>query len=196
MNNEKSFHVLTVGWGYAEVDNLWNRIARKSSLRFSHILLPSYTLQDRPDSPPQKNFHFFRNELRQSMPQPDRDFLASLECDGIPTINNMILGDPIVSKIDYEEALGFATFLARRLIELCEELKPSVIIGSFDCLHSGIGLAVARRLNIPWYAMNFSVIPQGFACFCDGMSANSRVLLHLPPRAALQEFAEEGLRGS
>jgi hypothetical protein len=184
---------LTVGWAYSQVEELWNRIAKKSRHRFSHILLPSYTLQDRPDSPPQKNLYFFRHDMRQSMPEPDLEFLASLEQDGIPTIHNMILGDPMVSKIDYHEALGFATFLARRCIELFGETNPSAIIGSFDCLHSGIGLAVARRLNIPWYAMNFSVIPQGLACFCDTMSANSRVLLHTRPHGSLQDFAEEWL---
>jgi len=188
------FHILTVGWNFAELQQLWNRIAKESDHRFSHILLPSYTLQDRPDWPPQKDLHFFRNHLRQSMPAPDLELLGSLEQDGVPTIHNMILGDPIVSKIDYQDALAFATFLARRFIELYGEIRPSVIIGSFDRLHSGIGLAVAKSLNIPWYAMNFSVIPQGLACFCDGMSANSRVLLSERPPEALREFADEWLR--
>lgn len=194
MNKPNTLHILTVGWNFAELEELWNRIAKRSSHRFSHILLPSCTLQDRPDSPPRKDLYFFRHDLRQSMPAPDLKFLASLEQDGVPSVHNMILGDPIVSKIDYQEALGFATFLAKRFIELYGEIKPSVIIGSFDRLHSGIGLAVARRLSIPWYAMNFSVIPRGFACFCDGMSANSRVLLRKRPREGLQDFAEEWLR--
>jgi capsule polysaccharide modification protein KpsS len=190
------FHVVTVGWAYAQVTDLWNRIAERSETRyrFSHVLHPTHTTQDRPDAPPQSNLHFFRTQLRQDMPEADRAFLASLECGGVPTIHNMILGDPIISKIDYGEALRFATFLARRLMVLYSELNPSVVIGSFDCLHSGISLAVARKMNIPWYALNFSVIPQGFACFNDAMSANSRVLMQSRPRAALQEFAEEWLR--
>ena len=45
------------------------------------------------------------------MPEPDPRLLASLEQDGIPTIHNMIMGDSIVSKLRYDDALGYATFL-------------------------------------------------------------------------------------
>ena len=78
MNKPNTFHILTVGWNFAELEELWNRIAKRSSHRFSHILLPSCTLQDRPDSLPQKDLYFFRHDLRQSMPAPDLKFLASL----------------------------------------------------------------------------------------------------------------------
>ena len=88
------------------------------------------------------------------MPEPNLELLTSLEQDGVPTIHNMILGDRVVSRLDYQLALSYATFLATRLVELYGELEPSVVIGGFDSLHGGIALAVARRMDIPWFAFS------------------------------------------
>jgi hypothetical protein len=193
VSERKVFHVLTVGWSFAQLTDVWNRVAERNGHRFSHLLHPRDTEENRPDTPPQRNVFFFRKHLRESVPS-DRELLASLERDDLPTIHNMILGDPIVSRIGYEDALGFATLLAGRLTALYRELDPSAVIGTFDGLHSGIGLAVARKMNIPWFALNFSVIPPGLACFCDALSPNARVQLQGGPRAGLQEFAEQSLR--
>jgi hypothetical protein len=130
------------------------------------------------------------------MPAPDRQLLASLEQDGVPSVHNMIMGDRIVSKLRYSDALGYATFLAQRLAELFGEIEPSVIIGGFDAVHSGLALAVAKRMNIPWYALNFSVIPPGLACFCDRLSPAARVHMRSQPRSPveMQSFADAALQ--
>jgi hypothetical protein len=193
VTGQSSFHIVTVGWEYPLVQALWDRIARKSGVRFSHILHPRYVTAQRPDFPRREDIHLLRDDVRDPMPAPDRELLASLEQPGVPTLNNMILGDPVVSKIDSEAAQGFATFLARRLRELFEQIGPSAIIGGFDCLHGSIALAVARRLEIPWYALNFSVIPSGLACFCDRMSPAGRVRFAESPAAGDHDFAERWL---
>ena len=74
-----------------------------------------------------------------------------------------------MSKVASEDALRYATFRAQRLSELFGRIRPDVVLGGFDALHGGIALAVARSMNIPWLALNFSTIPAGLACFCDGM---------------------------
>ena len=172
------FHVVTVGLDEVLLDGMYRPIAAKSRHRFSHILHPRYSALSfggRPDP----GLHFFREIPRDAIPEPDHELLWSLEAEGVPTIHNMILGDRVVSALEYREALGYATLLARRLAELFDKLKPSVVIGGFDGIHAGIALAVAKRAGIPWYALNFSVIPPGLACFCDGMSPAARV--QLPP---------------
>jgi hypothetical protein len=113
---------------------------------------------------------FFRDDLLQRMPEPDLKLLTSLEQEGVPTIHNMILGDRVVRRLDYRVALGYATFLAKRLIELYDELDPSVVISAFDSLHAGVALAVARHMNIPWYALHFGVLPSGTAALCRDQS--------------------------
>ena len=170
MNEKRKFHAVTVGWPPHLIDRLWGEIERRSGDRCSHIMHPSYVAGEFRSADPQARLRFFRDDLLQDMPEPDLELLASLEQEGVPTIHNMILGDRIVCRLDYEVALGYATFLARRLMELYRELDPSVVIGAFDALHAGVALAVARHMNIPWFALNFSVLPPGLACLCKDMS--------------------------
>lgn len=197
--SEKGFSVLVVGWGYSALQQLWNRIDEESVNTFSHVVHPKYTPDEWPASRDQENVYFFFESKQQAMPKPDLKLLASLEQPGVPTINNMIMGDRVVSKLSYTDGLIYATFLARRLADLFNKIKPSVVIGGYDAVHSGIALATAKRMNIPWFALNFSVIPSGMACFCDEMNPASRVLLNsqnASDRTALaaktlQEFEEK-----
>jgi hypothetical protein len=192
MSKEAAFHIVFVGWPEFLVDTLGAAITGHSTDLCSHIIHPRYTARDFPDAK-RTNSRFFRDDPRQPMPDPQHDFLASLEADGVPTIHNMILGDRIVARLDYRDALAYATFLAKRLEALYAELQPSVVISSFDALHSGISLAVANRMGIPWFAPNFSVIPPGLACFCDQMSPAARVHLSDVETATLLASAEKAL---
>ena len=193
MKQNAGFHVATVGWNHRLVDELCNAIGAKSRIRFSHIVHPRYVMGDWPEHLPQEGIHFFRHDLRQQMPTPDHELLASLEGDGVPTVHNMILGDRVLSKVTYADAVSYATFLTNRLIELLSEIRPTVVIGGFDAVHGGLALAVAKRLNLPWFALHFSVIPPGMACFCDRMTPAARVLLHSPSSDDLRSFAATSL---
>ncbi len=195
MKQHGEFHIVTVGWDRAILAELMLPVEARSAERFSHIMHPSYVPDDWPQQERRPNMHFLRERVRQPMPAADRSLLASLEREGIPTLHNMIMGDRIVSKVAYEDALRYATFLARRMIDLFGRIRPGVIVGGFDALHGGLALAVARSLNIPWFALNFSVIPPGLACFCDGMTPAARVQV-APPRhpGELTDFADEALR--
>ena len=194
MNEASEFHVVTVGWDHGLVEQLANAIAAESSHRFSHIVHPKYALENWPQRSRQAGIHFFRDRLEQPMPQPDRQLLASLEQDGVPSLHNMIMGDRVVSKLAYDDALRYATFLARRLIELFEEINPTAIIIGFDAIHGSLALAVAKHLSFPVYALNFSVIPSGLACFCDGMSPAARVVIQERPATELLALADASLR--
>jgi hypothetical protein len=190
-NNEyESMHFVTVGTTQALIENLWERIAQKTGVRFSHITHPKLDRMDWENGPPPPNAHFFCPDANPRMPVPDRDLLSSLESDDVPTIHNMICGDWIVSKLDYTEALAYSTFLTQRLMSLYETLKPSAVIGGFDALHSGLGFAVAKKMGIPWFALHFSVIPPGFACFCNRMSPASRVTFNERPVEEMRLVAE------
>lgn len=193
MNQKSAFHILTVGWDRTLIVNLCDRIEAKGAVRFSHLVHPRFTQREWPERPQRPDIYFFRQDLKQRMPAPDHQLLASLERDGIPTIHEMILGDRILSKLRYEVALGYATFLAQRMFELFQKLEPTVIVGGFDAIHAGIALAVAKRMNIPWFVLNFSVLPAGLACFCDRMSLGARVHADSRPFSELQSLAERSL---
>jgi hypothetical protein len=183
----RPFHVLAVGW----LEGLGREIAARGDFRMSFLQHPRHCAEDFPGTAP--DTYFFRSRLREPLPEPDAQLLASLEQTGVPTIHNMLLADSVVSTLDYRTGLSYATLLARRLAEIFAELRPDVVIGSFDGLHSSMGLAVARRAGIPWYALNYSVIPPGYACFCDAMSPSARVPV-APRMPDLREVADAALR--
>jgi hypothetical protein len=186
------FHVVTVGWGRQLIDGLWADIAVRSQARFSHVVHPAVSAAEWKGART-AGIRFFREAVWSGLPAADTALLASLERDGVPTIHNMILGDRVVSRLPYEDARRYATFIAGRLLTLFGEMRPSVVIGGFDSLHSGLALAVSRRLGIPWRALHFSVLPPGLACFCDGMNPAARVTMAPRPREELRTMARSAL---
>ena len=192
-NHSESTHFVTVGAIQILVENLWERIASTGGFRFSHIVHPILDQGSWDRGPAPRNAHFFFDDANRSMPNADLPLLRSLERDDVPTIHNMILGDRVVSRLDYRESLRYATFLTQRLMSMYAALKPSAVIGGFDALHGGLGFAVAKKMGIPWFALNFSVIPPGFACFCDRMSPAARVKLSDEPLHDMRAVAEASL---
>lgn len=188
------FHVVTVGWPKVLVEELCPDIAARSGMQFSHVAHPRHCAGNGPRGTPGNSVRHFRDDPVQELPPADPAFLASLEQAGVPTIHNMILGDRVVGRLPYGEAQRYATFIARRLSELLGEMRPSAVIGGFDALHGCLGLAVARRMGIPWYALHFAPIPPGLACFCDRLSPAARVQLVPRDRGQLRELAETALR--
>jgi Capsule polysaccharide biosynthesis protein len=194
MIHTQPFHFVTVGSSQRLVRNLWGRIALRGGFKASHIVHPTFDRTSWAELQGPGDCYFFRDDLRVQMPPADQELLTSLEGGEVPTVHNMILSDRVVSKLPYEDALKYATFLARRLLELYRELAPSVIIGDFDALHSALGLGVARKLGIPWFALNFSTIPSGHAAFCTGLTPATAVSLEPGRSAQLRDHADDILR--
>ena len=92
------------------------------------------------------------------------------------------MGDRVLSSLSYDDALAYVTFLARRLIDLFSEIKPARDHRWIRfAVHGSLALAVARQMSIPWFALHFSVIPPGLACFCNRISPAARVHLTARP---------------
>jgi len=190
MNQLKSFHILTVGNAPVLVQYLWSRIEARGGYRMSHIAHPSYDQRSWPSTLHSGDLYFFRDDIRAPIPPGDREFLASLEQDGVPTIHNMIMSDRVVSKLAYEEAIGYASLLARRLVSLYGSIKPTVVMGSFDALHGSLALAVARRMGIPWYAPLFAALPSGQAALATDLTPASPVMFAARCQVQLRADAE------
>lgn len=195
MPDRSNLHFVTVGTSRRLVRNLWDRIAVRGGFRASHIVHPTYDRRSWAEEQGPGDCHFFRDELRTQFPPPDTELLASLEGGEVPTVHNMILSDRVVSKLAYADALSYATFLTQRLFALYRQLNPSVVIGDFDALHSALGLGVARRLGIPWFALNFSTIPRSHVALCTGLTPATAVTLEPHRRVELRTYADEILRG-
>lgn len=195
MVDNNNFHFVTVGASLRLVRNLWDPIAVRGGFKSSHIVHPTYDRRSWVENRGPENCYFFRDDLRTELPPADRELLASLEGGEVPTVHNMILSDRVASKLAYSEALSYATLLTRRLFDLYRRLNPSTVIGDFDALHSALGLGVARKLGMPWFALNFSTIPRGSVALCTGLTPATAVTLEPHRKTELRSYADEILRG-
>jgi len=188
-------HIATVGWDPSLIVGIYDRIADKFSNNFSHLPHPKYTPYNWPIDVSKENIHFIGKTDSCEMPPPNYELLASLERNGIPTIHNMIMGDRVVSKLDYDDALSYATFLVGNMIEKITAIRPSIVIGAIDGIHGSLGLAVCKYLNVPWFCLHFSIIPPGHVCFCDNVLPAARISLDTKSSMVeRQALASESLR--
>jgi hypothetical protein len=194
MNGAEPMHIVTVGMSPSLVRDLWDRIQLKAGYRISHIAHPTFNSESWGVVNPVRDVSFFRDDLRMEMPPPDRHLLASLEIADVPTLHNMIQSDHLVSRLAYEESLAYATFLTQRLMAFYGAMKPTVVIGGFDALHSGLGLAVARLMGIPWFAFIFNSLPSHHVALCSNLSPASQIVLE-PRRAEKLHHEAEQLLG-
>jgi hypothetical protein len=189
--DDGDFHLVTVGWGAQLINGLINKAEPASSVRFSHIIVAD---RDRPGviDGPASRVHRVGDAWRSSLPTADGDLLRSLEVPGVPTVHNMIMADRVLRDLPYDEALAYCTHLARQLQTLYEALRPSALLGGFDNVEGSMGLAVATKLNIPWFAMFFNTIPPGLVGFCAGMTPDTLIPLN-QPTVAVRQLAERTL---
>ncbi len=194
VHRSESIRALTVGWEPSVIADLFDRVSAASDHQLMHLVHPRFALANWPSKFVEGSVRFFRENLQDELPEPDDDLLASLEDEGLPSIHTMILGDRVLSKLSYVDAKRYATFVASRLIDVYREDSPDVVFIGFDSVHASLALAVGRKLNVPTYALNFSVLPPGYVCLCDQMNPGSRVRIRRQSTENTRSLAEATLR--
>ena len=187
------FNITSIGWRAFLIEDLLDRIQQRSRLRFNHIVLTDYEAAILSKKSYRSDVIPIRKLKGDPLPPPDLDLLASLETEGVPTIHNMILGDRVVRNLPNAEAFSYATLLVNRIRDILKAKRPDVVIGGFDSLHAGIGLAVCRSLKIPWVAMSFTPIPTGYLAFCDQIRPDAKLNIIRPLNESLKHEAREAL---
>ncbi|HKQ13575.1 MAG TPA: hypothetical protein VJT80_09105 [Steroidobacteraceae bacterium] len=172
MSEQKRFHVVTVGWDMQLIRSICNPLEPLCQLQFTHAVVHPF---DAAAAGPDARVVRVGMTSEESVPPPDYELLASLECAGVPTVRTMILGDRVLRHRPELEALGYITVLARRLRDALVHAKPDLVLGGFDQAHSMLGLAVAKSLDIPWVTMAFSVIPENLVGFCRRLTPNALI---------------------
>ena len=184
------FRIFTVGWQPEFAYRLLSPIADRTNIQFRHGIVGDSSRIDavRIRFP---NLDLVSISKRQNdpLPEPDSAFLASLEHKNIPSIRAMIRGDRVLRHRSEREALGYATLLARSLKQQLENSQPNLVLGTYDSIHAGLGLAVARSLKIPWVALAFPVIPDNLTGFSRGLTPDQLVPLVRPITEELRSEA-------
>lgn len=185
---QNRFHIFTVGWDVRLIDSICTPLEPICGLAFTHGLIWGTTAEERRDS----RFILLGLARNERVPPPDYRLLASLECEGVPTVRTMILGDRVLRNRPEGEALGYMTLLAGRLRDALLRHKPDLVLGSFDQAHGMLGLAVAKSAGIPWVTMSFSVIPENLVGFCRRLTPNSLITdLGRPVDSSIRQEARE-----
>ena len=167
MKHTNKVKIFTVGMEPYWIDYLLTPISQLARIEFTHGLIgcASRIISEQKKYPNTK-FVSLSKFKSSPLPDPDYELLKSLEGPGVPTIRSMVIGDPFLKNRSEREALGYATLLASNLMKNLNETQPDIVLGNFDCIHSGIGLAVARAVDIPWVALTFTGIPRDLTSFC------------------------------
>jgi hypothetical protein len=172
----RTFSIFTVGWEPPAVGYLLAPIAERTGIQFIHgVLGDARRIEVLSKRFPDRKWMALSKSALEPMPSPDFNLLGSLESVGIPTVRTMVRGDPVLRRRDPNEALAYATLVARRIDRALLETRPDVVLASFDSLHSALSLAVAKSRGIPWVALAFTVIPEHLTGFCRGVTPEQLV---------------------
>jgi hypothetical protein len=184
------FRVFTVGWEPDFIEFLLAPIEKRAGLNCTHGLVGDASrISHAQEQYPRTKFIALSKAKHESLPIPDYELLASLECVGVPTVKSMVQGDRVLRYRRESEALGYATLLARRLRATLQELQPDVVLASFDSIHAAMSLAVAKSLGIPWVALAYSVIPDNLTAFCNALTPDALVPITRPLDERLRTHA-------
>lgn len=159
-----SFHIVVVGIAVAKFSRLLMHVRSEYGYRISHIVTNRGAVERLVAE------GFARSEIHlidtaAVPPRPSADdvaYLADLDRAGVQTVHNMIMGDPYAKRLPYVEALAYGAHLGRSLGSLYEHLRPSVVLSSHDRMLASLTGAVAKFMDVPWFVMNYSVVPTGY----------------------------------
>jgi len=190
---KKEFKVLTSGYGFEVINIFWDRIQNGISYPIIHVLHPSIDISVVADKnfDSVSKFYCLRDSVKKKLPKGDVEYLTSLETENVPTIHNMILCDSILSKLQYEDAISYATYIAKEFESIFLREKPNIVVSGFDAFHSSMSKAVANKLNIKWLALSFSVLPKGFMGFTSTMNNSGTFSVIENDQEAIYRLASE-----
>ena len=165
MSSENNIKILTIGYDYRLIQAIFPNVENNSKINFAHFL---YT----------KDYFYLKNhklsfELYQAGNKKNKDvndkkldFLKKIEKDSHITINRIIMSDRVLRRRKNSDAYLYLANLADQLYKAIKNSSPMFCLGSWDGAIQGIGMLVAKHLNIPFIITKFSVIPHKFMTFC------------------------------
>lgn len=184
------FHVVFVGIALPKFSRIMAHVRDARGYQFSYIVTRAADVALlRALGVPDKDIHYLAcGDIPPATPD-DVAALAQLEVGDVPTVHNMLRSDPVVSKLPHAQGLAYAAHLARGLRGLYRTLRPSVVIGGHDRVHSSMGLAIAKAEGVPWFGLNFSVVPAGHITLSPGVVPGETLVIGSTPMDELRARA-------
>lgn len=185
------FKIITIGFEPYFINDLFRAIENKTEIEFIHGLVGEASrVEFARKAYPNLRFISLSKKAHEELPEPELSLLTSIESNGVPTIRSMIQGDRVLRFRDEKKSLGYATLLTKKIRSIIGQERPNLIMASHDSIHSGISLAVAKSMEIPWVAMVFPVLPEGLTGFSKGLTPNKIIPITRPVDDELRNTAQ------
>ena len=191
----QKFRILTIGWSPEFIRKMLGPIQKKVDIISWHGIVGDPETIERINLPDGMKAIPLSPRENESLPTADLQFLATLEASDVPSVRNMILGDRVLNQLAADTALAYASFLGKRIEQVIFSTRPDLVLGSFDSLHSGMGMAVARRSGVPWVSLVYTAIPAGRTAFSTAMNPNTLLPITRKKDDQLFREAQEILDG-
>lgn len=171
--NLDSNRVVTIGWDCRIIKEIFTDIEKKTNLKFSHFVYSKdYNLLK------DNNFSEIYEapfKIKKTISYDSLKFLKELEAGTNITINNIINSDRVLKHRKFSQAKIYVSDLSEKIYDVFKLLKPLYVLGSWDGAIQGVGMLVARKLNIPFVTTKFSVIPAKHMTFCTYPNNNDEL---------------------
>ncbi|MDB4684341.1 hypothetical protein OAF68_01620 [Akkermansiaceae bacterium] len=174
MSINKNSKILTIGWDHRLIRGIFLKVQKNTNLDFAHFVYPKEFnfLND------QKITNFELYEIQINKKEKDKvnfKLLEELEKGANITFNNLILSDRVLREKTTDEALYYLSTLAEQMYDYVSKVSPLYLLGSWDSVLQGVGMLVARKLDIPFVVFKYSVIPRDHLAICTYPNNNDEI---------------------
>jgi hypothetical protein len=168
--------IVTIGWSTDFIRNLALDVSEHTVANFTHVFwgnpdskinvdvineLPSFKIMD--------NRLFCRNAITSEIEK----LVTQIEVASGRSLRMMIQGDRSLRKLSSEVSYRYACNMAKCIFEILNAEQPVCVLSTNDNLDSSLAMSICKYLQIPWFAMNYTAIPQGYTWFIDDLRAGS-----------------------
>ena len=163
MHVNENTKILTIGWSCRLIQEIIPKVQKNTNLNFAHFLYP-------------KDYYFLKNhkindfelyKVNKNLKHKiNYKFLEDLEKGSKIKFNNIILSDRVLREKKTDEAYWYISNIAEQMYDYTSKLSPLYLLGSWDAVIQGVGMLVAKKLNIPFVIFKFSVIPRNHLSIC------------------------------
>ena len=165
MKEKSSNKILTIGWDHKLIQEIFPKVQKNADLNFAHFLFPKdyYFLKNHKIN----DFELCKVDINKNLKYKiNFKFLKELEEGSNITFNNIILSDRVLREKKTDEAYWYISNLAEQMHDYVSRLSPLYLIGSWDAVIQGVGMLVAKKLDIPFVVLKYSVIPRNHLSIC------------------------------
>ena len=167
--------VMTFGWSVSYIEKFAVHIEDGASFKFHYCFCDRDVSAEKYSKRLGSSEFTVLDAMRKSKSSVDFDLLSDIERAAGKSIRNMVFGDRHLRVKGSDFSIAYVYNLAVEMIDAIRSGQPSIILATNDNIDSSLSEAVARYLNVPWFSLAFTAIPQSYTTFKNRLKPEARV---------------------